>query len=131
MSWTIIGNKTSALVAAILMAAALGFGQNTKPPERPDNARFGDPTGIAREYQGYISGVIKKLGKDEMILEKTRFGVDTTIRLVSKTKFVHNEKPGKFEDLKVGDLVFVDAKTDKKTGDMTAKKVVSGVTPIS
>jgi hypothetical protein len=119
------------LVAAAVLGAAAAFAQNTKPPERPQNARFGDPTGIARQYQGYISGVIKKIDKNEMTLEKTRFGVDTTIKLLIKTKFVHNDKPGKLEDLKVGDLVFVDAKTDKKTGDMSAKKVVSGIVPIS
>ncbi len=120
----------AATVAAFLMMAP-AFAQNTKPPERPQTARFGDPTGIARQYQGYISGVIKKIDKDEITLEKTRFGVDTTIKLLSKTKFVHNNKPGKVEDLKVGDLVFVDAKTDKKTGDMSARKIVSGVVPVS
>lgn len=121
----------AAIFAAAILAAPPGFAQNTKPPERPQNARFGDPTGIARQYQGFISGVIKKINKDEMTLEKTRFGVDTTIKLLSKTKYVYNDKPGKFDDLKVGDLVFVDAKTDKKTGDKSAKKVVGGVVPIS
>ncbi len=119
------------LVAAAILSATPGFAQNTKPPDKPNNARFGDPTGIARQYQGYISGVIKKIDKDEMTLEKTRFGVDTTIKLLEKTKYVYNRKPGKREDLKVGDLVFVDAKTDKKTGEMSAKKVVGGVVPVS
>lgn len=118
-----------AIVAAIAFASA-GFAQGTKAPENK-TARFGNPTGIARKYQTYISGVIKKIGKDEIVLDKTRFGTDTSIKLDAKTKFVDNEKPGKLEDLKAGELVFVDVKTDKKTGDMTAKKVVSGITPIS
>jgi hypothetical protein len=110
-----------AMAAAVVFTAA-GFAQGTKTPENK-TARFGNPTGIARKYQSYISGVIKKVGKDEIVLEKTRFGTDTSIKLDAKTKFVDNEKPGK--------LVFVDVKTDKKTRDMTAKKVVSGITPIS
>lgn len=121
----------AALAAAVILGAAPGFAQNTKPPERPNNARFGDPTGIARQYQGFISGIIKKIDKENMTLEKTRFGVDTSIKLLEKTKYVYNQKPGKWEDLKVGDLVFVDAKTNKKTGEMSAKKVVGGVVPIS
>lgn len=115
------------LIAGIFAAAVLGFAQSTEPPSRPDTGRFGDPTGIARRYQNYLYGVIKKIGKDEIILEKTRFGVDTTIKLLPKTKYVHNEKRSKLEDLKVGDQVYVDVKTDKKTGDMSAKKIVSGM----
>jgi hypothetical protein len=125
------GTRLLAVFAAAVVSAALGFAQNVQPPQKPENARFGDPTGIARQYQGFISGVIKKIGKDEMTLTKTRFGVDTTIKLLSKTKYVYNNKPGKLDDLKVGDLVFVDAKTNKKTGDMSAKKVVGGIVPIS
>ena len=130
-------NKTKAasglalLTAATLLAATPASAQNTKPPDRPQTARFGDPTGIARQYQGLLSGVIKKIDKDEIVLTKTRFGVDTTIKLLDKTKYVYNNKPGKREDLKEGDLVFVDPKTDKKTGDISAKKIVSGVVPVS
>jgi hypothetical protein len=121
-----------ACVAGVLFASVAGYSQGgTRPPEKTPTGRFGDPTGIARQYQSYISGVIKKIGKHEMVLEKTRFGVDTTIKLAPKTKYIHNEKPGKLDDLKAGDLVFVDVKKDKKTGEMSAKKVVSGVTPIS
>ncbi len=119
------------ILAATILSVTPGLAQNTKPPEKPQTARFGDPTGIARQYQGYISGVIKKIDKDEVTLEKTRFGVDTTIKLLDKTKYVYNNKPGKPSDLKVGELVFVDAKTDKKTGEMSAKKIVGGVVPIS
>jgi hypothetical protein len=123
--------RVFAVIAAAVASASLGFAQNVQPPQRPENARFGDPTGIARQYQGYLSGVIKKIGKDEMTLTKTRFGVDTTVKLLKKTKYIYNNKRGKREDLKVGDLVFVDPKTDKKTGDISAKKVVGGVVPVS
>jgi hypothetical protein len=122
--------KISLAIAAGVIFAASGFAQGTKGPETP-TARFGNPTGIARQYQSYISGIIKKIDKNEIVLGKTRFGVDTTIKLPPKTKYVRDEKPGKFEDLRVGDQVFVDVKTNKKTGEMSAKKVVSGVTPIS
>jgi hypothetical protein len=118
-------------IVGLLFATAAGYAQGTKPPEQTPTGRFGNPTGIARQYQSYISGVIKKVGKDEIVLEKTRFGVDTSIKLNVKTKYVQNEKPGKLDDLKAGDLVFVDVKKDKKTGEMSAKKVVSGITPIS
>ena len=119
-----------ALVAGVVFAAA-GYAQGSKTPVETPTARVGNPTGIARKYQSYISGVIKKVDKDEIVLTKTRFGVDTSIKLDAKTKFVTNEKPGKLEDLKEGDLVFVDVNKNKKTGEMSAKKVVSGVTPIS
>ena len=69
-----------ALLVAALLSLVPAFAQNTKPPDRPETARFGDPTGIARQYQGYITGVVKKIDKDEITLEKTRFGVDTTIK---------------------------------------------------
>lgn len=114
-------------IAVLLACAATGFSQGTKPPAKPETGRFGDPTGIARKYQTYLYGVIKKISKDELILEKTRFGVDTTIKLLSKTKYVSDEKPSTFDQLKVGEQVYVDVKTDKKTGDLSAKKVVSGI----
>lgn len=114
-------------IAVILTVAAAGFAQSTDAPSRPETARFGDPTGIARKYQNYLYGVIKKIGKDEMTLEKTRFGVDTTIKLLPKTKYVYNEKRSTLKELKVGDQVYVDIKTDKRTGDMSAKKIVSGM----
>ena len=125
------GIRLLAVVAAAVVGASLALAQNVQPPQRPENARFGDPTGVARKYQGYLPGIIKKIEKDKIILTKTRFGVDTTIKLLKKTKYVYNNKPGKLEDFKVGELVFVDAKTNKKTGDMSAKKVVGGVVPIS
>jgi hypothetical protein len=102
------------------------FAQSTDP-KPPENARFGNPTNTVRQLQDLFYGVIKSVDKKEMVLEKTKFGLDQTIILTEKTKFLHDEKPSKFEDLKVGDQVWLRIKTNKKTGDMTAEVVLSGV----
>jgi hypothetical protein len=111
-----------------LLCAGMGRGQEGKPV-MPANARFGDPTSIARQYQSYLFGIIKKLGKHQIILEKTRFGVDTAVKLTSKTRYIRNKKKSKLAALQVGDSVFVDVKNDRKTGDIIAKKILSGVMP--
>ena len=100
-----------------------------REPGNEGNARFGDPTSIARIYQDYLYGVIKKIDKDEMVLEKTKFGIDKSIKFVRKTKFIHDGKPSALDQLKVGDKVWVQTKEEKKTGDLIAKKVVTGVMP--
>jgi hypothetical protein len=112
------------LMACALVAPVLAAQED---PPKPDNARFGDPTGIGRNVQGDIYGVVKRIGEREIILDKTKFGVDTSIRLEGRTKYVRDKKPGSFAQLKVGDPVYVNVKTDKKTGTMTAKKVISGI----
>jgi hypothetical protein len=117
------------LMTGMLAAGATGLAQGTKPYDKPATARFGDPSDIARAYQSYLSGIIKKIGKDELVLEKTRFGVDTTVKLLPKTKYIRDKKAGKFDQLEVGEQVFVDVKTEKKTGEMSAKKVLSGILP--
>lgn len=111
-----------------LLCGGIGRGQERKPV-MPDNARFGNPTSIARKYQSYLFGVIKKLGKHQIILDKTRYGIATPVKLTSKTRFVRNKKKSTLTALKVGDAVYVDVKNDKKTGDLIAKKVLSGVLP--
>lgn len=113
-------------VACALGARAIPIPQGTKP-EKPDNARFGDPTSIARGLQDDIYGVVKKIGKNEIILDKTKFGVDQSIRLDPKTKYVRDRKASSLDKLEIGDPVYVNVKTEKKTGVMTAKKVTSGV----
>ncbi len=120
---------------AILLSAALscllfasnGFAQ--KDPSKPDTARFGNPTATGRTLQGYIYGVVKKIGAQELVLDKTEFGDEQTFRLESKTKFIHDQKNSSLAKLKVGEQVWVDMKKDKKTGEMVAKKVVTGVAP--
>ena len=96
-------------------------------PVKAGTARYGDPTGTARKYQNLFYGVIKTLDASGMVLEKTKVGVDQTLRFQPKTKFIHDDKPSSREDLKVGDQVYVDVREDKKTGDLYAKKVVTGI----
>ncbi len=118
--------KFISLVIALtsLIPASAAFAQRQPGPN--DNARFGIPTATARPYQDYLYGVLKKLGKDSIVLEKTRFGVDQNIKLVPKTKFIRDGKESSLTALKVGEDVWVETKKDKKTGDMVAKKVLTG-----
>ena len=90
-------------------------------------ARYGDPNSMARKYQNLLSGVIKAVDANGMVLEKTKAGIDQTFKFLPKTKFIHDNKPSAREDLKVGDQVLVDVHEDKKTGDLYAKKVVTGI----
>lgn len=114
-------------VLIILLAMSLsGLGQ-TDGTKKPETARFGNPTTVARQLQDLFYGVIKSLDKNEMVLEKTKFGLDQTIKLNEKTKYIHDGEPGAFDRLKVGDQVWLQIKNDKKTGDMIAEKVLSGV----
>jgi hypothetical protein len=62
-----------------------------------------------------------------MVLQKTKFGIDQNLRFQPKTKFIHDNKPSLRKDLKVGDQVWVEIHKDKKTGDLYAKKVVTGI----
>lgn len=96
-------------------------------PRLPNNARFGIPTGIARVYQNYLYGVVSKMKPGALVLVKTKFGVPSTIHVNKKTKYVRNGKRSTLDALKAGDQVYVDVKTNKKTGEMLAKKVVSGL----
>jgi hypothetical protein len=96
-------------------------------PVKVGTARYGDPTSTARKYQNFLSGVIKTVDANGMVLEKTKAGIDQTFKFQPKTKFIHDDKPSSREDLKVGDQVYVDVHEDKKTGDLYAKKVVTGV----
>ena len=100
--------------------------QAQQPPAKADTGRFGNPTATARTYQTYLYGVIKSLDANEMVLEKTKFGVDQTFKLEAKTKFTRDNKPSSLDTLKVGDQVYVDFRKNKKTGELIAKKVVVG-----
>ncbi len=79
------------------------------------------------KYADYLYGVIKELNKDQMVLTKTKAGVDQTFKFNKKTKFIQDGKDGSLKSLKLGDEVWVDMDQDKKTGDMIARKVVGGV----
>jgi len=120
--------KTKAiLISAVLGAVAAAPGWAQKEPIKAGTARYGDPTSIARVYQDYLYGVIKTIDDRGMVLEKTKFGIDQTFKFDRKTKFIHDGKPSSRERLKVGDQVWVDVKTEKKTDEMIARKVVTGV----
>jgi len=114
------------LLAFMPAVLAIPSQQNKKAPEL-DIARFGDPSSIARGLQGDIYGVVKQINDKEIVLDKTKFGVDTTIKLAPHTKYVRDRKSGSFDQLKIGDPVYVRVKTDKKSGVMTAKQITSGV----
>ncbi len=120
---------------AILVTVTLGCavsapgGLAQTEPAKPGEPRFGNPTATARTLQGYVYGIIKKIGATELVLDKTEFGDEQTFKLEPKTKYIHDRKPSSLTKLKVGDQVWVDMKKDKKTGEMVAKKVVTGVAP--
>jgi len=115
----------AALAGACLAAAAAP--QSDKQPITSNTGRFGDPNSVARKYQDYMYGVIKEKKTDVLILTQTKFGVDQTFILNKKTKYTLDGKTSTFDKLNVGDRVFIDVDKDKKTGDLIAKKVVSGV----
>jgi hypothetical protein len=118
-----------ATVLSTILLAVPALGQ--EEPIKADTARFGNPTSIARQYQNYEYGVIKSIDKHRMVLEKTKYGIDQTFKFDEKTKFIHDGKRSKRENLKVGDQVWVDTHKDKKTGDLIAKKVVTGIDVVS
>jgi hypothetical protein len=132
---TIFGRIIVPVVLASGIAVSAGLAQDhtaAEGPEAPpkaDTARFGDPTSTGRHLQGYVYGVIKKIGQDELILDKTEYGDGQSFKLQPKTKYVRDGKAGKLTDLKTGQGVFIDMKKDKKTGDRIAKKVVLGLDP--
>ena len=119
-----------------VLAALLLVGMGMIPPgamgqtdvtKDPGTARFGNPTATARQLQDLFYGVVKSVAKKELVLEKTKFGIDQAIILNEKTKYVRDGKASKFEDLRKGEQVWIRIKTDKKTGEMTAKVVLTGV----
>lgn len=114
------------LLVLTAVVPAIPSQQDRKAPEL-DTSRFGNPTAIARGLQGDIYGVVKQINDKEVVLDKTKFGVDTTIKLEPHTKYVRDRKSGSFDQLKIGDPVYVRVKTDKKSGTMTAKQITSGV----
>ncbi len=117
----------AASLLGLTMAAEAAVAQQPQTPTAPDTARFGNPTGIARKYQSFLYGVVKTVDQNEMVLEKTKFGIDQAFKFDRKTKFIHDGKPSAWDKLKNGDKVWVDVHKDKKTGDLIAKKVVTGV----
>ncbi|HUI42488.1 MAG TPA: hypothetical protein VL523_11020 [Terriglobia bacterium] len=120
------------IIAAVMMAVSVPAARAQRadqPPSRPDNGRFGDPTETARNLQGFVYGVVKTIGPSEIVCDKTEFGDGQAFKLDKKTKFYRDGQPGSASDLKAGDDVWVKIHKDKKSGEMTALRVVSGMFP--
>jgi hypothetical protein len=117
----------AALAAASLVTPAAATPQSDKQPVTSNTGRFGDPNSVARKYQDYLFGMLKEVKPNELILAKTKYGVDQGFKITKKTKFTLDGKPSTIERLKVGEGIYIDVDRDKKTGDLIAKKVVSGV----
>ena len=118
----------------VLFAGTLATGQVWaqvyQSTESPGAAgRLENAISVAGKYQNYIYGVVKKIEKDEIILDKTRFGNGQVFKLERKTRFIDNGKRSTKAKLKVGDMVWIDAKIKKKTKEKIAKRVVTGVGP--
>jgi Domain of unknown function (DUF5666) len=118
------------LVALLGYMVGVTYCRAQTEPAKPGEPRFGNATSTGRAFQDYVYGVIKQINKGDLIVDKTSFGDGQKFKLDRKTKFIHDGKPSAFEDLKVGDRVWIDTKADKKTGELTAKKVVTGTGPI-
>jgi hypothetical protein len=117
----------AAIVIVMASTAVLwAWPQRATTAGPPKNARFGNPNAYARNYENYLYGVIGKIGRDGIVLDKTKFGVPTTVSIVHKTKFIRDGKRSSLGKLKRGDMVYVQTKKNKKTGALTAVKVVSG-----
>ena len=102
-------------------------GSGYSPLQVPSNGANG-----GANYQGLLYGVVKELNKDAMVLTKTQYGktqygTDPTFKFNKKTKFIHDGKDSSLTSLQLGDKVWVDAHEDKKTGDLIARKVITGV----
>jgi len=124
--------KTSGIFAcgmfACLLAAGNGRAQIVQSPDAPGaRGRIENSISLGGKYQDYIYGVVKKIKKDELILNKTVYGDDQVFKLQHNTKFIHNGKSSSLAELKVGDMVWIDAKLKKKTDEKFARKVITGV----
>ena len=97
-----------------------------EPDHSANVSRLGNPSGIARHFEKYLYGVVKKITDKEIVLTETMMGTDQTFQFVKKTKFILDGKATKVGSIKVGDRVYVDHKEDKK-GNLIAKKVLTGV----
>jgi hypothetical protein len=117
----------TAALAAACVATPGAAPQSDKQPVTSSTGRFGDPSSVARKYQDYLFGIVKEVNANQVVLAKTKYGIDQAFKFNKKTKFTQDGKPSTFDKIKVGEGVYIDVDTDKKTGDLIAKKVVSGV----
>ena len=119
------------LLSCVLVSGA-AWAQTIHGPNAPNaTGRLENAISVAGQYQNYVYGVVKKISKHDIILDKTRFGDGQVFELDHKTKFIDNGKRSKLANLKTGDMVWVDAKIKKKTSEKIARKVITGVGPKS
>jgi hypothetical protein len=123
---------TFTAIIMILGMSVVGQGQDSVPgttsdPPKRETGRFGDPGSTARAYQNYKVAIVKDVKKGELILDKTSYGDDYPFKVLEKTKFIHDGEPAKMDELKAGDQVFVNARYNKKTGEVTLEVVAWGV----
>ena len=111
------------LAVILLTLPIAGF---QEPDLSANVTRLGDPSGIARHFEKYLYGVVKKVTNKEIVLSKTIMGTDQAFQIIKKTKFILDGKKVKLSSIKVGDRVYVDHKEDKK-GNLIAKKVLAGI----
>jgi hypothetical protein len=117
----------SVLFGSVLLAS-LARAQVVESPNAPGaTGRIEGAISTAGKYQDYVYGVVKKIRKDELVVDKTVYGDNQVFKLEHKTKFIRNGKSGSLADLKVGDMVWIDAKMKKKSDEKIAKKVITGV----
>ncbi len=117
---------TAALTAACVSALAAAP-QSDKQPVVSSTGRFGDPSTVAIKYRDYLFGIVKQVDANEVVLTKTKYGVDQPFKFTKKTRFFLDGKPSSVDKVKVGDGIYIDVDVDKKTGDQLAKKVICGV----
>lgn len=117
-------------VLSCIVLSGMAWAQRIEGPDAPDaTTRLENAISLAGQYQNYIYGVVKKIMKGEIILDKTQFGDDQVFMLEHKTKFIDNGKSSTLAKLKPGDMVWIDAKIKKKTSEKIARKVITGVGP--
>jgi hypothetical protein len=126
--------KKEAIIACGILGCALAAGngraQVYQAPNSPAaSSQLENAISLGEKYQDYIYGVIKTIKKDELVLDKTRYGDDQVFKLQHNTKFIQNGKRGSLADLKVGEMVWIDAqlKKKKKTEEQIARKVITGL----
>lgn len=117
----------TAALAALCVATLAAAPQSDKQPIISKTGRYGDPNSVARKYQGYLFGIVKDVNANEIVLSKTKYGVDHPFKVTKKTKFTMDGKPSTFDKFKAGDGVYVEVDKDRRTGDDIAKKVAGGV----
>jgi hypothetical protein len=119
----VLGSTAFAAPAAA-QRGGRGAGAVTTPMDIPKRDRGAN---AGADLVGYHTGLVKAVNKDEIVLSKTKAGVDQTFKFNKKTKFIRDGKGSSFQTVKLGDTVWVDADEDKKTGDLIARKVITGV----